>query len=42
MGDDSTTIQVSNETWSELNSRKEGPSESFDDVIQRLLEESED
>lgn len=40
MGDDTTTVQVDNETWKELNTRKE-PGETFDDVIRRLLE-SED
>ncbi len=38
---DSTTIEVKNETWRELNSRKE-PGDSFDDVIQRLLEHEPD
>ncbi|PSQ19576.1 hypothetical protein BRD00_01560 [Halobacteriales archaeon QS_8_69_26] len=37
MTSDITTIQVSSDTWRELNSRKE-PGDSFDDVIQRLLE----
>ena len=32
-----THIRVTEETWSELNSRKR-PGDSFDDVIQRLLE----
>ena len=32
-----TTIEVKNETWKELNAKKE-PGESFDDVIQRVLE----
>ncbi len=39
MGDDTTTIQISQDTWRELNQRKESPSETYDDVIQRLLEE---
>ena len=36
MADDSTTVQVSTETWKELNGRKQ-PGESFDDVIRREL-----
>jgi predicted CopG family antitoxin len=35
---DVTTIEVSTETWKELNQRKE-PGDSFDDVIQRMLDE---
>ena len=31
-------IRVTDETWKELNSRKE-PGDSFDDVLSRLLEE---
>ncbi|MDJ1434243.1 antitoxin VapB family protein [Halostagnicola sp. A-GB9-2] len=38
MADDITTVQISTETWRELNGRK-NPGETFDDVIQRLLEE---
>ncbi len=34
-----TTIQVSDETWSTLNERKERD-ESFDEVIQDLIQES--
>lgn len=34
---DTTTIEVKTQTWKELNMRKE-PGESFDDVIQRLLD----
>jgi predicted CopG family antitoxin len=38
MGDSGiTTIQVKVETWKELNGRKE-PGQSFDDVIQELLD----
>lgn len=36
MPNDVTTIQISTETWRELNRRKE-PGQSFDDVIQDLL-----
>lgn len=41
MADDVTTIQISVETWQELNRRKE-PGQSFDDVIQELLAQVED
>ena len=41
MADETTTVQVSKETWKQLNLRKE-PGETFDEVIQRLLEGSED
>lgn len=34
-------IRVTDETWSELNRRKR-PGDSFDDVIQRLLDETEE
>jgi len=34
-------IRVTDETWSELNKRKQ-PGDSFDDVIQRLLEETDE
>lgn len=36
-----TTIQVSMDTWRQLNARKRGPNETFDDVLQRLLNETE-
>lgn len=36
-----TTIQVSEDTWRELNARKQGPNDSFDDVITRLLDDAE-
>jgi len=36
-----THIRVSEETWTELNKRKR-PGDSFDDVIRRVLEESDD
>lgn len=38
---DSTTIQVSMDTWQRLNSRKQGPNDTFDDVLQRLLDSTE-
>lgn len=34
-------IRVSEETWTELNKRKQY-GDSFDDVLQRLLEEAEE
>jgi predicted CopG family antitoxin len=34
---DKTTIQVSTEIWKELN-KKRLPGESFDDVIEKVLE----
>lgn len=41
MAEDITSIQVSRDTWRELNARKRGPDDTFDDVIQRLLAETE-
>ena len=35
-----TTIEVEDETWSRLNGRKQRPGESFDDVVNRLLDET--
>ena len=35
---ESTTIQINKETWRRLNSQKD-PGDSFDDVIERLLDE---
>lgn len=40
MADDTTTIQISMDTWQRLNARKEGPNDTFDDVLQRLLNET--
>lgn len=37
-----TSIEVSLETWQNLNQRKRRPGESFDDVIQRLLTDEPD
>jgi predicted CopG family antitoxin len=37
---DITTIQITTETWRDLNQRKE-PGDTFDDVIQRLLDSGE-
>jgi predicted CopG family antitoxin len=39
---DTTTIKISRETWRELNHRKRGPGDTFDDVVQRLLAAEED
>jgi len=41
MSDETTTIQVSMDTWRRLNGRKQGPNETFDDVLQRLLDATE-
>lgn len=41
MADDGTNVRVSNENWKRLNSMKE-PGESFDDVIGRLLDQTEE
>ena len=40
MPSDRTTINVKNETWKRLVLRKE-PGDSFDDVIQSLLDKAE-
>jgi len=40
--DEITSIQISRETWKRLNSRKEGPNDTFDDVVERLLDETEE
>jgi predicted CopG family antitoxin len=37
---DTTTVEVRTVTWKELNRRKE-PGDSFDDVIDRLLEQTD-
>jgi len=36
-----TTIKVSRDTWRRLNRRKTSPNESFDDIVQSLLEKAE-
>lgn len=41
MADETTTIQISVGTWQRLNQRKKGPDETFDDVLQRLLDETQ-
>lgn len=40
--EDKTNIQVYRETWQRLNQLKTGPGDSFDDVINRLIDEYED
>ena len=40
MGTD-TRVRVSEETWQALNERKDEPGETFDDVVQRLLDNDE-
>jgi len=42
MSDGTTTIQVSMDTWRRLNARKKGPNETFNDVLQRLLDSTEE
>lgn len=39
---DTTTIEISVETWQELNQRKENPSDTFDNVVRRLLHKQTD
>jgi predicted CopG family antitoxin len=36
---DITTISVKKETWQKLHSEKESPGDSFNDVVERLLDE---
>jgi predicted CopG family antitoxin len=36
---ETTNIEVSRETWRALNRLKNGPGESFDDVVSRLVAE---
>jgi hypothetical protein len=36
-----TKITVGGETWQRLNARKREPGETFDDVVQRLLNDSD-
>jgi len=36
-----TKITVTGETWQELNALKRQPGETFDDVVQRLLSNSD-
>lgn len=38
---DSPAVKVSEETWRRLNARKE-PGDTFDDVVQDLLEQSDE
>lgn len=39
--DEITSIQINTETWSRLNKHKMSPSDSFDDVVTRLLDHYE-
>lgn len=34
------TIKCARETWAEINRRRQSPSESMNDVLQRLLEQT--
>lgn len=36
-----TNVEVYRETWQKLNELKQGPGDSFDDVINRLIEHYE-
>jgi len=38
---ETTSIKISLETWQELNARKRSPSDTYDDVVARLVEESD-
>lgn len=38
-GESKTTIQVSGDLWKELNSRKQEPGDTFEEVIWELIEE---
>lgn len=40
MATESTTIRISRDTWDDLHAKK-SPGESFDDVLQELLDETE-
>lgn len=42
MSDDDTSIRISVETWRRLKDRKDRPNTSFDDVIQELLDATEE
>lgn len=42
MSDDDTSIRIKTHTWRELKDRKQFPNQSFDDVIQELLEIAEE
>lgn len=37
-----TNVEVSRATWKRLNGLKQAPGDSFDDVINRLIDEHED
>ena len=39
---DTTTIEIRTETWQELNRQKEGPGDTFDAVVTRLLQAADD
>ena len=40
--DETTTIQITVETWNDLKDRKQSPRDSFDDIIRDMLRETED
>ena len=35
---ETTTIQITIKNWNRLNAKKQKPGESFDDVLERLLD----
>lgn len=37
-----TTIRIKRDTWARLNSRRQRPGESFDDVVRQLLDHEEE
>lgn len=41
MAEETTNVEVKRDTWRELNARKRGPNDTFDDVIRRMLDETE-
>lgn len=38
--DEVTSIQIRKSTWRRLNNRKQGPNDTFDDVVNRLLDDT--
>ena len=37
-----TTIAIDNETWKKLNELKESPKDTYDDIINKLLNKTKD
>jgi len=42
MTDEITSIQLGTDTWKRLNAQKQSPSDSFDDVVTRILDHYEE